>query len=64
VRERGCVAPMEVEVYSDELAALDPFVAARRAMHALREVLTGSLDSSDQDGLRRRGTRPGGRPPP
>jgi sugar phosphate isomerase/epimerase len=39
VRDRGCAAPMEVEVYSDELAALDPFVAARRAMHALREVL-------------------------
>jgi sugar phosphate isomerase/epimerase len=39
VRDRGCTAPMEVEVYSDELAALDPFVAARRAMQALREVL-------------------------
>lgn len=64
VRDRGCVAPIEVEVYSDELAALDPFVAARRATHALRDVLTDSLPSSDQDGLRRRGTRPGGRPPP
>jgi hypothetical protein len=31
---------MEVEVYSDELAALNPFVAARRAMDALRSVLT------------------------
>jgi hypothetical protein len=62
---------MEVEVYADELAALDPFVAARRAMHSLREVLreaaegtTGSLTSSGQDGLRRRGARPEGRPPP
>jgi sugar phosphate isomerase/epimerase len=64
VRERGCIAPMEVEVYSDELAALDPFVAARRAMHTLREVLTGSAHSSGQDGLRRRGARPEGRPPP
>jgi sugar phosphate isomerase/epimerase len=64
VREQGCVAPMEVEVYSDELAALDPFVAARRAMHALRQVLTRSAQSSDQDELRRRGARPGGRPPP
>lgn len=33
------VRRMEVDVYSDELAALDPFVAARRAMRALREVL-------------------------
>ena len=39
VRQRGCTAPMEVEVYSDELAALDPFVAAVRAIHALRAVL-------------------------
>jgi sugar phosphate isomerase/epimerase len=62
VRDRGCVAPMEVEVYSDELAALDPFVAARRAMDALREVLMDA--SSDEDGLRRRGARPGERPPP
>jgi hypothetical protein len=30
---------MEVEVYSDELAALDPFAVARRAIHALRDVL-------------------------
>ena len=39
MRQLGCTAPMEVEVYSDELAALDPFVTARRAMHALRAVL-------------------------
>ena len=64
VRDRGCTAPIEVEVYSDELAALDPFLAARRAMHAVRDVLMDSLDSSDQDGLRRRGTRPEGRLPP
>jgi sugar phosphate isomerase/epimerase len=62
VRDRGCVAPMEVEVYSDELAALDPAVAARRAMDALREVLMDA--ASDEDGLRRRGARPGERPPP
>jgi sugar phosphate isomerase/epimerase len=62
LRDLGCVAPMEVEVYSDELAALDPFVAARRALHALREVLMDA--SSDPDGPRRRGTRPGGQPPP
>ena len=63
VRDRGCTAPIEVEVYSDELAALDPFVAARRAMDALREVVLMDA-SSDQDGLRRRGARPEGRPPP
>jgi sugar phosphate isomerase/epimerase len=63
VRDLGCVAPMEVEVYSDELAALDPFVAARRAMDALREVVLMDA-SSDQDGLRRRGARPAERPPP
>jgi sugar phosphate isomerase/epimerase len=39
VRALGCTAPMEVEVYSDALAALDPFVAARRAMDALRAVI-------------------------
>jgi sugar phosphate isomerase/epimerase len=40
LRDRGCTAPMEVEVYSDELAALDPFAVARRAMHALGDVLS------------------------
>jgi sugar phosphate isomerase/epimerase len=39
VRALGCTAPMEVEVYSDQLAALDPFVVARQAMDALRSVL-------------------------
>jgi sugar phosphate isomerase/epimerase len=39
LRDRGCTAPMEVEVYSDELAALDPFVAGRRAADALRRVV-------------------------
>lgn len=39
VRQRGCTAPMELEVYSDDLAALDPFVAAVRAIHTLRAVL-------------------------
>jgi sugar phosphate isomerase/epimerase len=62
VRDRGCVAPMEVEVYSDELAALDPFVAARRAMDALRQVLMDA--ASAPDALRRREARPGEGPPP
>jgi sugar phosphate isomerase/epimerase len=39
LRGRGCTAPLEVEVYSDELAALDPIVAARRAADALRRVV-------------------------
>jgi sugar phosphate isomerase/epimerase len=39
LRDCGCSAPMEVEVYSDELAALDPFDAARQTMRALRTVL-------------------------
>jgi sugar phosphate isomerase/epimerase len=39
LRDRGCTAPMEVEVYSDELAGLDPFDAALQAMRALRTVL-------------------------
>jgi hypothetical protein len=33
-------------------------------MHAVRGVLMDSLHSSDQDGLRRPGTRPEGRLPP
>jgi sugar phosphate isomerase/epimerase len=47
VRERGCSAPMEVEVYSDELASLNPFVAARRAMQALQLVLTDARGTPD-----------------
>ena len=42
LREQGCVAPMEVEVYSDDLAALDPADAARRAGDALRAVLAAA----------------------
>jgi sugar phosphate isomerase/epimerase len=42
LRDRGCIAPMEVEVYSDALAALSPSVAAARAMAALRSVATGT----------------------
>ena len=37
--DQGCVAPMEVEVYSDELARLAPAVAAQRAGDALRALL-------------------------
>ena len=39
LREQGCTAPIEVEVYSDELAALDPFAAAQRASDAIALVL-------------------------
>jgi sugar phosphate isomerase/epimerase len=39
LRQQGCTAPMEVEVYSDELARLAPAEAARRAGAALRGVL-------------------------
>jgi sugar phosphate isomerase/epimerase len=39
LREQGCTAPMEVEVYSDELTRLPPAEAARRAGDALRAVL-------------------------
>jgi sugar phosphate isomerase/epimerase len=42
LRSRGCTAPMEVEVYSDELAALDPMIVASRAAAALREVVAAS----------------------
>jgi sugar phosphate isomerase/epimerase len=39
LRARGCRAPIEVEVYSDELSRLAPAEAARRAGAALRGVL-------------------------
>ena len=39
LRDAGCSAPMEVEVYSDELAARDPVDAARLAHAALVDVL-------------------------
>jgi sugar phosphate isomerase/epimerase len=39
LRDQGCTAPIEVEVYSDELAALPPTEAAQRAGAALRKVL-------------------------
>jgi sugar phosphate isomerase/epimerase len=39
LREQGCTAPIEVEVYSDELTALDPFAAARCASDAIALVL-------------------------
>ena len=39
LRDAGCEAPMEVEVYSDDLAARDPVDAARRAHRALTGVL-------------------------
>jgi sugar phosphate isomerase/epimerase len=38
LRARGCRAPFEVEVFNDDLHALDPFEAARRAAAALRSV--------------------------
>ncbi len=47
LREQGCTAPMEVEVYSDRLAALPPREAARQAGDALRAVLAGAgLDTA------------------
>jgi sugar phosphate isomerase/epimerase len=45
LRKLGCSAPMEVEVHSDDLAALDPIVAARRAGDALRAVLDNAKRS-------------------
>ena len=42
LRDQGCVAPIEVEVYSDALAALGPAAAARRAAAALRGVLAAA----------------------
>jgi sugar phosphate isomerase/epimerase len=39
LRDAGCTAPMEVEVYSDDLAARDPVDAARIAHTALVDVL-------------------------
>jgi sugar phosphate isomerase/epimerase len=39
LRQQGCAAPMEVEVYSDRLAALPAVEAARLAGDALRGVL-------------------------
>lgn len=39
LRAGGCVAPVEVEVYSDELATLDPYDAARRARAGIDRVL-------------------------
>jgi len=41
LRTRGCTAPIEVEVYSDELAALRPEHAANLAFGALCEVTAG-----------------------
>ena len=38
LRDSGCVAPLEVEVYSDVLHARDPFEVARRAHDALVSV--------------------------
>jgi sugar phosphate isomerase/epimerase len=39
LRDAGCTAPTEVEVYSDDLAARDPVDAARLAYIALVNVL-------------------------
>ncbi len=40
LRDQGCTAPMEVEVYSDTLTAIDPVEAAQRCAEGLRGVLT------------------------
>jgi sugar phosphate isomerase/epimerase len=42
LRDQGCTAPIEVEVYSDALGELGPVVAAQRAAEALRAVLTAA----------------------
>jgi sugar phosphate isomerase/epimerase len=42
LREAGCTAPMEAEVYSDALAARDPYDVARLAHAALTEVLAAA----------------------
>jgi sugar phosphate isomerase/epimerase len=39
LRDSGCTAPMEIEVYSDDLAARDPVDVARLAYDALTGVL-------------------------
>lgn len=39
LRASGSAAPVGIEVFSDELHALDPFVAARRCADALRRLL-------------------------
>jgi sugar phosphate isomerase/epimerase len=38
LRARGCTAPLEIEVYSDELSLGGPALAARRAAAALRAI--------------------------
>jgi sugar phosphate isomerase/epimerase len=42
LRDGGCVAPFEVEVYSDVLAALPPDEAARRCVDGLRAVVSAA----------------------
>jgi sugar phosphate isomerase/epimerase len=42
LRDQGCTAPLEVEVYSDRLAALPPREAARLAADALRTVVASA----------------------
>jgi sugar phosphate isomerase/epimerase len=42
LRAAGCTAPIEVEVYSDDLAACDPVEAATRAARAMRAVLVAA----------------------
>ena len=49
LRDRGCTAPMEVEVYSDELAALDPLVAGRRAAAAARRVVADAASGPTRE---------------
>jgi sugar phosphate isomerase/epimerase len=42
LRDKGCTAPIEIEVYSDVLGTLGPVVAAQRAADALRAVLSAA----------------------
>ncbi len=48
LRDQGCVAPLEVEVYSDELAALDPHDAARRCAVALDAVALAAGEGAEE----------------
>jgi hypothetical protein len=50
LREAGAVAPIGVEVFSDELHALDPTEAGRRAGTALRSLLSLWSDSPRSGG--------------
>ncbi len=53
LRDVGAVAPVGVEVFSDELHALGPVPAAQRAAEATRAVLRALPDGADHRGTTR-----------